>query len=155
MIFSSWLTTVSNRIRNASSRRRLRRNGNRNRFTNPAVMQAPPEFGRLSSSIREAVWQTFDASPRWTTDSRRFQRQAWQTSDVALLTEALEDRTLLATFTPNVFTDAAINAGNDGTEFTLREAVIAANSNPGADTINLAPGLYQVTITGDLDAYGG
>ncbi|MGZ0172508.1 MAG: hypothetical protein ACKVHE_23460, partial [Planctomycetales bacterium] len=95
MILNSWLTTVSNRIRNASARRRLSRRLKGNRFTqqsSPNVRQAPAAFGRLSSSIRKAVWQTFDASPRWTSDSRRFQRQTWNTSDIAEMTERLEDR---------------------------------------------------------------
>ncbi|MCA9050234.1 MAG: hypothetical protein KDA89_15970, partial [Planctomycetaceae bacterium] len=64
-------------------------------------------------------------------------------------TERLEDRTLLTTFTPNVFTDAAINAGNDGTEFTLREAIIAANNSPSDDIIELAAGTYELSIVGD------
>src|SRR5436309_761481 len=31
---------------------------------------------------------------------------------------------------------------------SLREAIIAANANPGADTINLPPGTYTLTISG-------
>src|SRR5438046_171489 len=62
-----------------------------------------------------------------------------------------------ATYTVTTFSDV-INAG-DGV-LSLREAVIAANANPGPDTIVLFAGTYTLTIvganedaaaTGDLD----
>ena len=55
--------------------------------------------------------------------------------------------------------DAACNS-----DCSLREAVAAANSSPGADTIHLGPGVYALTrvgasenesATGDLDVAGG
>tara|TARA_R110002072_G_scaffold243821_2_gene403150 strand:- start:147970 stop:171135 length:23166 start_codon:yes stop_codon:yes gene_type:complete len=97
MILSSWLTTVSNRIRNASARRRLSRKYRGNRYTHPAgVMGASStSYARPSGDIREGLWHSFNVGPRWTNDSRRFQRQAWSTADVAQVTEQLEDRTLL------------------------------------------------------------
>ncbi len=99
MILSSWLTTVSNRIRNASARRRLSRKYKGNRYARPAgVMGRSTSYARPSGDIRESLWHTFDVAPRFHRDSRRFQRQAWNTSDVATMTERLEDRTLLAAF---------------------------------------------------------
>jgi hypothetical protein len=71
--------------------------------------------------------------------------------------ELLEQRQLLATFTPNVFADAPLNAGNDATEFTLREAIIAANAGAGADTIDLTAigaGTFNLTINGGNDSSG-
>jgi uncharacterized repeat protein (TIGR01451 family) len=56
----------------------------------------------------------------------------------------LEDRTLLSTFTPTLFTDGvSTNAVN-----TLRDAIIAANNDTGTlpDTINLAAGTYTLSI---------
>ena len=49
-----------------------------------------------------------------------------------------------AAFNPNVFTDDALNALNDATEFTLREAIRAANASGVADTIDLAAGTYEL-----------
>src|SRR5262245_26907670 len=70
--------------------------------------------------------------------------------------EALEDRTVPSTFTVK-------NLNNDGPD-SLRAAVVAANANPGADTIKFAGGLKgtillgsELNITGDLtiDGPGG
>ncbi len=73
--------------------------------------------------------------------------------------ELLESRRLLTTYLVDTFADnndGNITAGN----FSLREAIIAANNNPGEDTIRLPDGTYNLTIsgagedftaTGDLD----
>src|SRR5260370_11636643 len=69
--------------------------------------------------------------------------------------EALEDRTVPSTF--NVTTTL------DGVAGSLRQAVIAANAHPGADTIVLPAATYKLTLagagedlaaTGDLDITG-
>ena len=87
-------------------------------------------------------------------DPRR--RQRW----VHLSIDPLEDRTLPSVFVPTIFTDS--NAPGTG---SLRDAVIAANQDPGkgSDTISLAAGTYTLSIpdsaggqengaiTGDLD----
>ncbi len=43
---------------------------------------------------------------------------------------------------------ADTNDGTCDTDCSLREAIIAANANPGGDTINLPAGTYTLTITG-------
>jgi len=73
--------------------------------------------------------------------------------------EQLESRRLLAVFRPDTFDDD--NDGNTSPgDFSLREAIILANSNNQADTIELEAGTYELTIrgadenaslTGDLD----
>ena len=126
MILSSWLTTVSNRIRNASARRRFSRKYKGNRFTQPAgVLGRSTSYARPSGDIRESLWHTFDVAPRFHRDSRRFQRQSWSTADFASTTERLEDRTLLTT--PSVVVDIvdASLSDSDNTSnvtFTLSEA---------------------------------
>src|SRR5262245_49177858 len=55
--------------------------------------------------------------------------------------EVLEDRTALSTFT-------VLNLA-DGGAGSLRQAVLSANANPGADGIDFAPGLSgTITLTG-------
>src|SRR5262245_233162 len=68
--------------------------------------------------------------------------------------DILEDRTLPSTFT-------VLNL-NDSGAGSLRRAVLLANLNPGADTINFAPGLTgtipltsgQLSIVGSLNVIG-
>ena len=69
--------------------------------------------------------------------------------------EAIEDRTVPSTFT--------VTTALDGVAGSLREAVIAANAQPGADTIIVPAGTYKLTTagsdedmaaTGDLDITG-
>ncbi|MDF1751216.1 MAG: PKD domain-containing protein [Verrucomicrobiales bacterium] len=56
-------------------------------------------------------------------------------------------------YNPNVFTDDAIDAGNDATSFTLREAILAANSTGDDDVITLAAGTYELgTDAGTVNA---
>lgn len=60
--------------------------------------------------------------------------------------------------TPQTFTVTKTTDTADGTcdlDCSLREAVIAANANPGADTITLPPGTYQFTIGGWEDLSNG
>ncbi len=77
--------------------------------------------------------------------------------------QPLEDRRLLAVFTPAIFTDS--NTPGAG---SLRDAVIAADADTNAsDTIQLGKGTYALTIqnlagqqenlsqTGDLDIFSG
>lgn len=49
-----------------------------------------------------------------------------------------------AAFNPNVFTDDAVNTGDDATVFTLREAILAANATGDNDTITLLAGTYEL-----------
>ena len=65
--------------------------------------------------------------------------------------ETLEPRQLLATYSVNSTADNT-TAGGD---LTLREAVIAANNNPGHDTIEFASSIGNQTITLDLHPPGG
>jgi len=50
------------------------------------------------------------------------------------------------------FTDSA--DGVCDADCSLREAITVANQTPGADTITLSPGIYQLTIPPELDNYG-
>ena len=65
-----------------------------------------------------------------------------------------------ATFTVTRFDDPVPDGCNSGVDCSLREAIIAANAAPGADTIILPAGIYTLAIagagdnvaaTGDLD----
>lgn len=65
------------------------------------------------------------------------------------------------TFTPTKFTDSFDGACN--ADCSLREAIQAANQNPGPDTIDLATGTYMISLpganedanaTGDFDILG-
>jgi predicted outer membrane repeat protein len=53
--------------------------------------------------------------------------------------EALEGRTLFSTFT--------VTTGDDAGAGSLREAIALADDNPGADTVDFAPGVTTVTLT--------
>jgi hypothetical protein len=73
--------------------------------------------------------------------------------------EVLEDRLVPATFT--MTTPLDVVDPNDG-QLSLREAVTAANADPGPDTIVVPAGVYRLTIpgvenanaAGDLDVDG-
>ncbi len=56
--------------------------------------------------------------------------------------EALEDRTLPATFTPTIFSDGDLGSGS------LRDAILQANADPGSveDVIVLQAGAYQLSL---------
>ena len=57
--------------------------------------------------------------------------------------EALEDRTLLSTFSVTNLADSGPGS--------LRAAITAANTSPGADVINFAPGLHgTITLSSEL-----
>src|SRR5262245_53656677 len=62
--------------------------------------------------------------------------------------ECLEDRRVPTTFLVNTFADEV--RGNDRV-LSLREAIKAANLNPGPDTIVLQAGTYQITRLGADD----
>ena len=74
----------------------------------------------------------------------------------ALLFAALP--TSAAVFKPTPGRDVPVGACD--TDCSLREAVVAANANPGVDVILLAPGYYDLSIVGageeggDLDVTG-
>ncbi len=87
------------------------------------------------------------------------------------VTQRLEDRALLAAFVVNSIADIADEIPGDGIAgsadgfgpVTLRAAIQEANALPGADSIMLGPGTYQLTVigpgeqyaaTGDLDIAG-
>lgn len=73
---------------------------------------------------------------------------------LARLTERLETRTLLTTFTVNSFFDTVDANPGDGSALdsfgatSLRAAIIEANANPGTDTIELSGGLFALMIEG-------
>lgn len=78
-----------------------------------------------------------------------------------LAIEKLESRRLLAAFIVDIFTDSVgglCDPGGSGNNVcSLRDAIIAANASPGADTITLAPGTYSLSILNSslLDATEG
>lgn len=95
------------------------------------------EFRRQSqdaNKTRREPWAWF--SSRWTR-LRRLRRSRHSRA------ERLEDRTLLAVF--DVTTTADVISAVDGV-LSLREAMIAAETNVGSDTINLPAGTYFLTI---------
>src|SRR5690348_2385454 len=63
--------------------------------------------------------------------------------------EVLEDRLVPATFT--VTTTLDVVDPNDA-RLSLREAITAANANPGADTIVVPAGVYRLALPGADDA---
>jgi hypothetical protein len=71
---------------------------------------------------------------------RRRRTQKRLTSTTAWVAQALEDRTLLTTFTVDNLVDES--DGNFGAgDLSLREAIEQANANPGADIVNFVPAL--------------
>ncbi|MDA0284620.1 MAG: hypothetical protein O3B86_14825, partial [Planctomycetota bacterium] len=162
MILSSWLTTVTNRIWNASARRRLRRKFKRNRYAQPAgVMGSSTSYARPSGDIRESLWHTFDVAPRFHRDSRRFQSQLWSTFDVAPLAETLEDRTLLSSVSVNSLTsndttptvtgsyvDDAGGGGSPSIQITVNGNMYAATLNPGG--VGSSIGTWSANVTNVL-----
>jgi hypothetical protein len=91
-----------------------------------------------------------------------FRKTRWQPG-----LESLEVRQVPATFSVNTVLDTvAVNlqTGKDATgHISLRSAIMAANAQPGADTILLPNGLFKITIAGtgedaaakgDLDVRG-
>lgn len=72
----------------------------------------------------------------------------------------LEDRSVPAIFVPTTFLDLDTAGVNLTTgmlpsgEITLRSAILAANATAGADSIQLTPGTYRLTLTGDEENSG-
>mgnify|MGYP003390101759 CR=1 FL=1 len=84
----------------------------------------------------------------------------WIGQPVSLGGQILEDRMLLATFVVDILVDE--NDGNVAAgDMSLREAILQANSNPGADEIHFntalafGPGLHTITLTSALPAITG
>src|SRR5262249_51606458 len=112
----------------------------------------PPRRRRTMSfrSILAALWPV-PTLPRARSAGRRAGIRPRRPS---LAVEALEDRTV-----PSAFT--VLNLA-DGGEGSLRAAVLAANTSPGADVIDFAPGLTgtigltggQLDVTDDLTIDG-
>ena len=101
------------------------------------------EFRRQSqdaNKTRREPWAWF--SSRWTRLRRSRHSRA----------ENLEDRTLLAVF--DVTTTADVISAVDGV-LSLREAMIAAETNVGSDTINLPAGTYSLTLSGVENSTSG
>lgn len=122
-----WLTNISNRIRTARVRR-AKRKLTGNRFTRVAGhVQSEGPRAQTEGDMREGLWHTFEVAPRFTRDSRRFQRQVWNTSDIAAMTERLEDRTLLAgvsdgggtTLTIDLAASESLQVVSNGTSYTF------------------------------------
>lgn len=84
--------------------------------------------------------------------SRPPQRRVRNGRNRTAAVESLENWQLLTTFTVNSLTDGTPNTSNDATEFTLREAISAANNpaSPEADTI-----VFQTGLTGTIELTEG
>src|SRR5262245_20959349 len=97
--------------------------------------------------------------------SQHHRRAARRRATLATL-ERLEDRSLLAVFTPTSFTDSFDASAPANQPVSLRDAIIDANNDTGTttDTIVLQSGTYSLTLanppgarqhflshTGDLD----
>ena len=80
------------------------------------------------------------------TPPQHHRRHACRRAKLATL-ERLEDRTLMAIFTPTSFTDSFDPKAPQ--PISLRDAIIAANNDTGAatDTIVLKPGTYTLNLT--------
>ena len=122
-------------------------------------------FARLLSGLRQSLKKSRkSARSRLRQEARHLRTPA---------VERLEDRLVLTTYTPTTTADltftsvnsatGVITGGTGNTFITLRSAIIAANNNPGADTINVPAGTYTLSIvgnneqnglTGDLDILG-
>ena len=73
----------------------------------------------------------------------RFTRLRKRSLAAPLSIELLEDRTVLSTFTVHDLADSGLDS--------LRQAVLDANLNPGADLIRFAGGLHgTITLSGEL-----
>ena len=151
-----WLTTISNRIRATRFQRarlqRARRKHTGNRFTRAAgLVQSEGPRAQTEDDIREGLWRSFDVAPRLTRDSRRFQRQVWNTSDIAAMTERLEDRTLLSAVSEaapalnlDINSAETIGISTDGTTYTLT----TSGTWTGSDTANVTgTGTSTLTVT--------
>jgi hypothetical protein len=90
---------------------------------------------RLSSWLRSARTLFVTAGNE---KGSRPTRQRKQTLPARLTVEALEDRTVPSTFTVLNLADSGVGS--------LRQAVLAANANPGADLIRFAPSARAGTI---------
>lgn len=64
--------------------------------------------------------------------------------------ESLEDRRVLSTFNVTTTIDES-DGGGGGNGWSLRDAILAANSTSGADTINVPAGTYNLTLSGTDD----
>jgi hypothetical protein len=93
----------------------------------------------------------------WLRNLKVRSRPVRRTTGCRLRVESLEERTVLSIF--NVTTPLDVVDAGDGL-LSLREAVQAANTSPGADNIQLPAGVYGLTLagagedaaaTGDLD----
>jgi len=97
---------------------------------------------------------------------QKFNRRRHVNNRVSPMTERLEARTLLTSFTVDSYFDTVDAGPGDGFaldavgQTSLRAAIMEANANPGADTISLKAGIYSFSIegtdedaaaTGDLD----
>src|SRR4029079_6730774 len=75
---------------------------------------------------------------------------------IRLHVEALEDRAVPATFKVTTFKDdepIGTLRPPDDHKLSLREALHKANTNPGADTIQLKAGIYRMAPRREVDDY--
>ena len=103
-----------------------------------------------------ALWNWLKPAHRQAAVGRRRQRRSDRTPRACFVPrlEALEDRTLLSTFT-------VLNLADSGPD-SLRQAVLDANAHPGPDTVRFAHGLHgtitltsgELAITHSLDIEG-
>jgi hypothetical protein len=120
--------------------------------------------------MRLSPWLAPLTAPRIRSGDRimrqKFNRRRHVNNRVSPMTERLEARTLLTSFTVDSYFDTVDADPGDGFaldavgQTSLRAAIMQANANPGADTISLKAGIYSFSIegtdedaaaTGDLD----
>ena len=103
--------------------------------------------------MKKLSWKSIDRAILNAGTKRRRRKTRWRPG-----MELLEVRQTPAVFTVNTTLDtiaANLKTGQDSTgHISLRSAIMAANAQPGADTIMLPNGTFRLTIAGKIDDSG-
>lgn len=161
MLLTSWLATILSRLRADWARSGQSRRLRGNHETQSRQASAPSSLGYRGTrrDLRSLFYHTFTIAPRWTNDSRRFLQRTWKTSDIALMNERLEDRTLLATYVGGDYGGANLAlvngdvlSGSSGAFTNVGTLTI-----PSGATVTVSPGFVldvsaqDISIDGVLD----